>query len=89
MIRRLKDLEQEAMDELDPENYEIVKDQLSTLSKIDNGLYHLDNVYKAGYIDGLQAAIVAASENSGINSYTIEIDDIFDDENEEIHGAED
>ena len=31
MIRKLKDLEQEAMDELDPENYEIVKDQLSTL----------------------------------------------------------
>ena len=82
MIRKLKDLEQEAMDELDPENY-----QLSTLSKIDNGLYHLDNVYKAGYIDGLQAAIVAASENSGINSYTIEIDDIFDDE--DAHGADD
>ena len=87
MIEKLKDLEQEAMDELDPENYEIVKDQLSTLSKIDNGLYHLDNVYKAGYIDGLQAAIVAASENSGINSYTIEIDDIFDDE--DAHGADD
>ena len=87
MIEKLKDLEQEAMDELDPENYEIVKDQLSTLSKIDNGLYHLDNVYKAGYIDGLQAAIVAASENSGINSYTIEIDDIFD--NEDAHRADD
>ena len=78
MIQKLKDLEQEAMDELDPENYEIVKEQLSTLSKVDNGLYHLDNVYKAGYIDGLQAAIVAASENSDTNSYTIEIDDIFD-----------
>ena len=78
MIRRLKDLEQEAMDELDPENYEIVKDQLSTLSKIDNGLYHLDNVYKAGYIDGLQAAIVAASEDSSDHSYTLNIDDLFD-----------
>ena len=89
MIRRLKDLEQEAMDELDPENYEIVKEQLSTLSKIDNGLYHLDNVYKAGYIDGLQAAIVAASENSNTNSYTIEINDIFDEEDENIYGAED
>ena len=80
MIQKLKDLEQEAMDELDPENYEIVKDQLSTLSKIDNGLYHLDNVYKTGYIDGLQAAILAASENSGVHSYTVEIEDIFDDE---------
>ena len=80
MIQKLKDLEQEAMDELDPENYEIVKDQLSTLSKIDNGLYHLDNVYKTAYIDGLQAAILAASENSGVHSYTVEIEDIFDDE---------
>ena len=80
MIQKLKDLEQEAMDELDPENYEIVKAQLSTLSKIDNGLYHLDNVYKTGYIDGLQAAILAASENSGVHSYTVEIEDIFDDE---------
>ena len=87
MIEKLKDLEQEAMDELDPENYEIVKDQLSTLSKVDNGLYHLDSVYKAGYIDGLQAAIVAASENSNTNSYTIEMDDIFDDE--DAHGAND
>ena len=80
MIQKLKDLEQEAMDELDPENYEIVKDQLSTLSKIDNGLYHLDNVYKTGYIDGLQAAILAASENSGVHSYTVEIEDILDEE---------
>jgi len=87
MIEKLKNLEQEAMDELDPENYEIVKDQLSTLSKIDNGLYHLDNVYKTGYIDGLQAAIVAASENSNVHSYTIEMDDIFG--NEDAHGAED
>ena len=78
MIQKLKDLEQEAMDELDPENYEIVKDQLSTLSKIDNGLYHLDNVYKTGYIDGLQAAIIAASEDSSNHSYTLNIDDLFD-----------
>ena len=87
MIRKLKDLEQEAMDELDPENYEIVKDQLSTLSKIDNGLYHLDNVYKAGYIDGLQTAIRLLSENDSSMSYTVEIEDIFDDE--DAHGADD
>ena len=78
MIEKLKDLEEQAMDELDPENYEIVKDQLSTLSKIDNGLYHLDNVYKTGYIDGLQAAIVAASEDNSDHSYTLNIDDLFD-----------
>ena len=77
MLEKLKELEQQAMEELDPENYEIVKDQLSTLSKIDNGLYHLDNVYKTGYIDGLQAAIVAASENNSDNSYTIDLEDIF------------
>ena len=80
MIQKLKDLEQEAMDELDPENYEIVKEQLSTLSKVDNGLYHLDSVYKAGYIDGLQAAILAVSEDSSTHSYTIEMEDIFDNE---------
>ena len=80
MIEKLKNLEQEAMDELDPENYEIIKEQLSTLSKVDNGLYHLDSVYKAGYIDGLQAAILAASEDNSTHSYTIEMEDIFDNE---------
>ena len=86
MIRRLKDLEKEAMDELDPENYEIIKDQLSTSSKY-SLTARIGHVYKTGYIDGLQAAIVAASENSGINSYTIEMDDIFSDE--DAHGADD
>ena len=87
MIRRLKDLEQEAMDEMTPEAYSDAKEFLLINSKIVTD--HEQALYKAGYIDGLQAAIVAASENSNTNSYTIEMDDIFDNENEEIHGAED
>jgi len=73
MIQKLKDLEQEAMDELTPEDYEYVKERVNDISTSYERTF-----YKAGYIDGLQAAIVAASENSDTNSYTIEIDDIFD-----------
>tara|TARA_R100000656_G_scaffold4681_1_gene6513 strand:- start:179 stop:403 length:225 start_codon:yes stop_codon:yes gene_type:complete len=73
MIRKLKDLEQEAMDELTPEDYEYVKERVNSISTSYERTF-----YKAGYIDGLQAAVVAASENSDTNSYTIEIDDIFD-----------
>ena len=82
MIRKLKDLEQEAMDELTSEDYEYVKEKVNGISTSYERTF-----YKAGYIDGLQAAIVAASENSNTNSYTIEMDDIFD--NEDIYGAED
>ena len=73
MIQKLKDLEQEAMDELTSEDYEYVKEKVNSISTSYERTF-----YKAGYIDGLQAAIVAASENSDTNSYTIEIDDIFD-----------
>ena len=73
MIQKLKDLEQEAMDELTSEDYEHVKETVNGISTSYERTF-----YKAGYIDGLQAAIVAASENSDTNSYTIEIDDIFD-----------
>ena len=73
MIRKLRDLEQEAMDELTPEDYEYVKERVNGISTSYERTF-----YKAGYIDGLQAAVVAASENSNTNSYTIEIDDIFD-----------
>ena len=75
MIQKLKDLEQEAMDELTPEDYEYVKERVNDISTSYERTF-----YKAGYIDGLQAAIVAASENSNTNSYTIEMDDIFDNE---------
>ena len=73
MIRKLKDLEQEAMDELTSEDYEYVKEKVNSISTSYERTF-----YRAGYIDGLQAAVVAASENSDPNSYTIEIDDIFD-----------
>ena len=79
MIEKLKNLEQEAMDELDPEAYDSVRDLL--LGKITN---HEQALYKSGYIDGLQAAIVAISENSSTHSYTIEMDDIFPDDDEDV-----
>ena len=73
MIQKLKDLEEQAMDELNPEDYDSVKDLL--LGKVTN---HEQALYKSGYIDGLQAAILAASEDSSDHSYTLNIDDLFD-----------
>ena len=73
MIEKIKDLEERAMDELDPEAYDSVKDLL--LGKVTN---HEQALYKSGYIDGLQAAIIAASEDSSDHSYTLNIDDLFD-----------
>tara|TARA_Y100000992_G_C21125777_1_gene424176 strand:- start:367 stop:609 length:243 start_codon:yes stop_codon:yes gene_type:complete len=72
MIEKLKDLEQEAMDELTPEEYEAI---------VSNVLDDYDRpVYQSGYIDGLQTAIRVLSENDSSMSYTVEIEDIFDDE---------
>jgi len=71
MIERLKEIEQELMDELSPESYEQVKSMLSCFTA------HETAVYKAGYLDGLQAAILLSHENSTTNSYTIDLDDIF------------
>ncbi len=74
MIEQLKDLEQEVMDELTPEEY---------MAITSNVLDDYDRpVYQAGYLDGLQTAIRIASEDSTDMSYTIEMDDIFDDEDE-------
>ena len=74
MIQKLKDLEQQLMDELEPEVYEKVR---YIIDKYDlTG--HERNLYKCGYLDGLQAAIVAASEDSSDHSYTLNIDDLFD-----------
>ena len=72
MIEKLKDLEQEAMDNLDPDTYESI---------VSNVLGQEDQeVYQSGYIDGLQTAINILSENSETMSYTVEMEDIFDDE---------
>ena len=75
MLEKLKDLEQEAMDEMSPEAYSDAKEFLLINNKVITP--HEAALYKAGYLDGLQAAVVAASENSSDNSYTINIDDIF------------
>ena len=72
MIQKLKDLEQQLMDELEPEVYEKVK---YIVEKYDlTG--HERNIYKCGYLDGLQDAIVVASDNTA-HSYTLNLDDIL------------
>jgi len=72
MIEQLKDLEQEAMDNVTPEEY------MEITSKV---MEEEDQVrYQCGYIDGLQTAIRIMSENSDTMSYSIEMDDIFDNE---------
>ena len=49
MIEQLKDLEQEAMDELTPEEYESISEDV-----MDD---YQRPIYQTGYIDGLQTAI--------------------------------
>ena len=77
MIEQLKDLEQEAMDNITPEDY---------LAITSNILEEEDQMtYQCGYIDGLQTAIRIMSENSDTMSYSVEMDEIFppDDEQQE------
>ena len=72
MIEELKELEQEAMDNLLPEVYDDI-----TSGVLDD--YSRD-IYQAGYLDGLQTAIRILSEDDSSMSYSIELEDIFDDE---------
>ena len=72
MIEELKELEQEAMDNLDPETYDAIVSNV--LSQEDQ------EVYQSGYIDGLQTAIRILSVNDSSMSYSVELEDIFDDE---------
>ena len=81
MIEKLKDLEQEAMDELSPEEYEAISEDV-----MDD---YQRPIYMTGYIDGLQTAIRIMSENSETMSYSVDMEDIFDEDEEEMHGAED
>ena len=77
MIDILKDLEQEAMDNITPEDY---------MAITSNIMEEEDQIrYKCGYIDGLQTAIRIMSENSDTMSYSVEMDEIFppDDEQQE------
>jgi len=69
MLEKLKDLEQEAMDELTPEEYMAI-----TSNVMDD---YERPIYQAGYLDGLQTAIRLASENNSNHSYTIEVDEMF------------
>ena len=72
MIEKLKNLEQEAMDELTPEEYEAISEDV-----IDD---YQRPIYMTGYIDGLQTAIRILSENSETMSYSVEMEDIFYDD---------
>ena len=77
MLEKLKELEEEAMDNLLPEVYDDITSGIL-------GDYERD-IYQAGYLDGLQTAIRIASEDSTDMSYTVEIDDMFDDEIEDTN----
>ena len=75
MIEQLKDLEQEAMDNLEPETY---------MAITSNVLDDYDRpIYQSGYIDGLQTAIRLLSENDSTMSYSIEMDEIFPPDDED------
>ena len=83
MLEKLKDLEQEAMDELTPEEY---------MAITSNVLDDYDRpVYQSGYIDGLQTAIrmLHEEETADTNEYSIEMDEVFgelyENEDEEIN----
>ena len=59
MIEKLKELEQEAIDNLEPETYDAI---------VSNVLEQYEQeIYQAGYIDGLQSAIMIASETEITN----------------------
>ena len=72
IIENLKEMEQEAMDNVTPEEYDAVTEDVM-------GEYD-QTVYQCGFIDGLQTAIRMMSENDSTMSYTVEMEDIFDDE---------
>ena len=75
MIEELKELEQEAMDELTSEEYDAI---------VSNVLDDYDRpIYQSGYIDGLQTAIRILSSNDAKMSYTMEIDEMFDNEEQD------
>ena len=76
MIEKLKDLEQEAMDNLTSEEYEAISDNV-----MDD---YQRPIYQAGYIDGLQTAIRIMSENDSTMSYSVDMKDVFPEDDEEI-----
>ena len=81
MIEKLKELEQEALDNVTPEEYEWC--QWNVLKEYEQV------TYQCGYIDGLQTAIRIASENSTDMSYTVEVDEMFGEDYAKIDDDED
>ena len=77
MIEKLKDLEQEAMDELTPEEYEAISEDV-----MDD---YQRPIYQTGYIDGLQTAIRILSEDSETMSYSVDMEDIFPSDDEDTN----
>ena len=76
MLEKLKEIEQEAMDNVTPEDY---------LAITSNVMQEEDQIrYQCGYIDGLQTAIRIMSENSDTMSYSVEMEDIFPDDDEDV-----
>ena len=71
MLEKLKELEQEAMDHLTPEEYEAIAEDI-----MDD---YQRPIYQTGYIDGLQTAIRMLHEEqiADVNEYTVEMDEIF------------
>ena len=78
MIEKLKKLEQEIMDELDPESYvsKRLSLDLDRLSDDERGFC------LTGYLEGLQRAILLASEDSNTMSYEIDLNQVYDDNEE-------
>ena len=81
MIEQLKDLEQEAMDSLTPEEYEAISEDI-----MDD---YQRPIYQSGYIDGLQVAIRLLSDNDTTMSYTMEIDEMFGEDYAKVDEDED
>ena len=69
MIEELKELEQEAMDNVCSDRYERITQDFMQEEDME--------VYQCGYIDGLRTAIRLLSEDDSSMSYTMEIDEMF------------
>ena len=76
IIENLKEMEQEAMDNVTPEEYDAITEDVM-------GEYD-QTVYQCGFIDGLQTAIRMMSENSETMSYSVDMKDVFPEDDEEI-----
>ena len=64
------------MDNLEPETYDAIVSNV--MEKYDQ------EIYQAGYIDGLQTAIRVLAEQSETMSYSIDIDDMFHDDEDTV-----